>query len=553
MSFSATERESQFRSQLDEPFDLAIIGGGITGTGVARDAASRGLRVILFERGDLASGTSSASSRLIHGGLRYLEHYKFRLVHESVAERWALYKLAPHLVSPLPFLFPIYEGEKPGLGLISLGTFAYSMLAAFRTPGGRKTHNPASVARVEPTLNQDALSGAAEYYDCRTDDARLTLETAMDAAELGATLIPYAEVTQVLPSDSGNRLKVFHRFLQREVEVKARVVVVAAGPWTDRALGICTAATSAWLRPTKGVHLVFRRERLPVSKAVVMKAIPDDGRISFAIPWGDHTYVGTTDTDFPDPDLSPTVNRLDARYLLDTTNRYFPGASLTLDDIVSVWAGLRPLVAPEEGQTLDPSDVSREERIETIDQRMVVVAGGKLTTYRVMARHVVDMAARILRQRYHRKVTRSRICKRPLPGGQGLQSLEQESLRLRAAHRDLPEEWVTSLVNRYGRRAETICQMASRDSSLAAPLAGGTDVRLAELAYAVQHEYVSTVEDFLVRRTSIYYRAADQGLAASETVARTLESAGIIDALSASEMLDAYREKVAAWKVDIRS
>jgi glycerol-3-phosphate dehydrogenase len=553
MPFTAVGREEVFRQSSDVLYDIVVIGGGIVGCGAARDAASRGLKVLLLERQDIASGTSSMSSRLIHGGLRYLEHFRLGLVHESVQERWTLMKLAPHLVSPLEFLFPVYRGEKPGLGLISMGTLTYSALAAFRTPGPRKTLKGAQAVTAEPGLNPVDLCGAAGYFDCRTNDARLTLETAMDAHDLGAVILTYSEVSRIQNSDSGCRLTVAHRLSGTEIDVQCRCVVLAAGPWTDDLLAISPVQGSPWVRPTKGVHLVVRQDRLPLEHAVVMKAVPADGRVLFALPWGDHSYIGTTDTDFPDLGMNPTVTASDAKYLLDAANRYFPKAALTVDDIVSVWAGLRPLIAPPPGQELNPSDVSREEKIQVLDRRYVVVAGGKLTTYRVMARKVVDRAAEILATEHGMKTPCSRLGHRPLPGGRGISSLPDETTRLCAAHPHLSPYWVETLVGRYGANGASVCRLLEEHPEWGEPLPNAPTTCLAEVHYAVHHEAVSTIEDFLVRRTYIYYKTPDQGLAAAEIVARILQQYGLTDSAGAAAMLNAYRERIHAWKLDIRT
>ncbi len=541
----------RFRNLEDHPVDIAIIGGGIVGAGVAREAALRGYSVALFEREDLASGTSSRSSRLIHGGLRYLEHGRLGLVHESVSERWRLLRLAPHLVAPLPFLFPVYRGERPGLGTMRLGTWVYSMLAAFRTPGPRQSYDAPELARTEPQLRTADAVGAAGYFDCATNDARLTLETALDAAAAGAAICPRALVRSVRNDGDGALLEVEDLFAGDRHEIRARVVVVAAGPWTDRVLASARPGMTGWLRPTKGVHLVVPAEKLPIRNAVVMRSVHNDHRITFAIPWLSHTYVGTTDTDFPDPDAPLTVTPADVRYMLDIANHYFPGAALSPDDVTSVWAGLRPLVAPHdevaEGQA-NPSDLSREEKLETYDGRFVVVAGGKLTTYRVMAEHVVRAAARLLQAQGVPVRPGGVTADRPLPGAQGLDHVEALATRLVEANSAFDRSWVRYLALRYGVRARLVLDIARSDPALAEPLPGCNRLRLAEVHHHVLNELATSIEDILVRRTYVHYRTADQGSAAAEAVADCLVKLEAASTEQARAMVQSYRDSLKSWR-----
>jgi len=546
-SFSARDRQQLRNNTSGKTYDLAVIGGGITGAGVARDAASRGLSVVLLERGDIATGTSSRSSRLVHGGLRYLEHFKFGLVHESVTERWKLMKQAPHLVWPMPFLYPVYKGERPGLMTLSAGTLLYSMLCAFRTPGPRKVHSARQVLELEAELRGNNLRGAVEYYDCATNDARLTLETALDAAALGAELFPYAEAVSFVDDGEVTTIEVRDLLLDASWPVSARTVVIAAGPWTDLVLERAVPGTPRWLRPTKGVHLVFAAERLPVTRAVVMKTRGDQ-RMAFAIPWGKVTYVGTTDTEFSDPDAPLTVTREDARYLLDATNDYFPNVSLSLDDIVNAWAGIRPLIGPEDESDVEPvdlSDISREEKLEVYRDRFVVVAGGKLTTYQVMARHVVDRVAKLLASRASISVSGSSASSRPLPGGIGIGSVPALAAQLRASNPGLPGEWLDHLASRYGTRAHQVVELATADSSLLVPLPNCGPVRLAEVNFAVLHEHMCRPDDFLLRRTTIHLTSPDQGAAAVELVCDALTRLGIVAPDDARRMRDEYRSRLA--------
>lgn len=556
MSFTVLERAEQIRQARTDVFDIVVVGGGITGAGVARDAALRGLKVVLLERGDLACGTSSKSSRMIHGGLRYLEHYRFGLVHESVVERWRLMQLAPHLVRPLPFLYPVYKGERPRLPVITLGTFMYSLLCAFRTPGPRRRCSPKVVASLEPGLEQEGLNGAALYYDCSTNDARLTLETAMDAAAEGAVILPRAEVTGSVRGGQGFQVSASDAVTGEEFNVAARSLVLAAGAWTDAVMPLVVPGHGKWLRPTKGVHIVFSAKRFPVNHAVVMRSVHNDGRIVFVVPWGDHTYVGTTDTDFPDAEAGLGVTADDCSYILDICQRYFPDYNLTGDDILSVWAGVRPLVAPEgevdQDEEINPSDVSREEKVELVEPGVVAVAGGKLTTYRVMGAQVVDRLRRSGGESWSLAPGPSVTEDRPLPGGVGVEELDLLAGELQQQHPDLPSDWLAGLAHTYGARAGEVAALAASDRSLLELLPGAKRVRVAEVHFAIRHEYVCSVEDFLVRRTYIYYRTEDQGSAAASVVADALVALGVTDRESASRQVEEYRAGVTEWKTALK-
>jgi glycerol-3-phosphate dehydrogenase len=526
--------------------DIAIIGGGIAGVGVARDAALRGYSVALFERGDFASGTSSRSSRLIHGGLRYLQYGRLGLVHESVSERWRLLNVAPHLVAPLPFIYPIYQGEKPRLGTIKTGTWLYSMLAAFRTPGPRRGYSAASLSKAEPHLRTADLVGGAAYYDCATNDARLTLETAIDAAACGAELFPRTTVTDVGKDGAGSALEVDESISGTRTTVRARVVVVAAGPWTDEVLGFARPETPGWLRPTKGTHIVLSHDKLKLNHAMVMKSVQGDHRVTFAIPWITHTYIGTTDTDCPNPDDGLTTTSEDIAYLLKITNHYFPEADLTPSDVVSTWAGVRPLIAPHDEvakEDVDPSDISREERLLTYDDRFIVAAGGKLTTYRVMAHKITNKASKLLAKQGIVTRRGGATKTRPLPGAQGLGNCAALGNRLQANHPTLPQDWLFYLAQRYGVRGSVIAELAARDRSLAELVPGCAMVRLAEIHYHIAEEYATTIEDILLRRTYAHFRTADNGAAAAEAVADILNQKGVLASAQVAAAIADYRTR----------
>jgi len=359
-AFSLAARPDLIAQQRTQPFDMVVVGGGITGTMIAWDAAQRGLRVALVEKGDFGAGTSSRSSRLAHGGLRYLEQFAFGLVFEGTHERRTLMDLAPHLVRPLPFVVPTYEGDRNGRFKIGMGLWLYDLLAGRRGIGRHESFDRQAFLAVEPAIRAERLTGGLRYFDCATDDGRLTMATARSALEAGA--VPLSQVVfrrPVLEDGQLTGAEVEDRLGGERYVIRTRTLVHAAGPWTDEVLATWPGDLPAMLRPSKGVHLVVPHERLPVRHAVVMNA-PEDGRVTFCIPWREATYIGTTDTEFVEPADEVRATAADVDYLLRIVAHYFPGQAVARDDVISTWAGLRPLVSQDKGSTYD---VSREHTI----------------------------------------------------------------------------------------------------------------------------------------------------------------------------------------------
>ncbi len=502
-----------------ETLDVLVVGGGINGAGITRDAAMRGLRVALVERGDLASGTSSRSSKLIHGGLRYLEQGDVRLVLEAVRERERLQRLAPHLVRPQEFVFPLYRGGPLGPLKLAAGLWAYDLLAGFWNVRWHRMLSPKAVAEAEPALLHDGLCGAGQYWDCRTDDARLVLETALSAAAEGALIVSYAEVAGFVKE--GGRIvgaRVVDRLGGGEVVARAQVVVNAAGPWVDRVVALDAPETPPRLRLTKGVHVVVPHERVGNRAAVVLSAVADR-RVMFVIPWGAHTLVGTTDTDHPGgPDVPPAVEPSDVAYLLDTVNHYFPAARRAPADVVSAFAGLRPLVAPRGKATMSPSAVSREEEVFSSASGLISIAGGKLTTYRLVAKTVVDRVVDALRAAGDRRCFRpSRTGEVPLPGGAVPPATLAAALS-RDGHGVAPAV-IDHLAGRYGSRLDEVLGLVARDQRLGEPIVAGLPDPRAEVVEAVEREWALTLEDVMRRRTQVALRDASAGAAAADDVA----------------------------------
>jgi glycerol-3-phosphate dehydrogenase len=518
-SAALTQRAQSLANLGSRRFDVLVVGGGITGVGVARDAALRGMNVALVERDDFASGTSSRSSRLVHGGLRYLEHGHLHLVFESSLERRRLLELAPHLVRPLEFIWPVYEGARVPRWKLGAGLFLYDLLALFRNVAPHRRLDPDEVIAREPRLRAEDLTGGASYFDAATDDARLTLATALGAHEAGATVANHAGVRRLLVTRgrTGGAI-VADSIGGSEVSVRARIVVNAAGPWSDEIRRLDEPSARATLRGTKGVHVTVPRDRIGNHNALTLLS-PVDGRVMFLLPGDTHAVVGTTDTE---TDASPDdvrASRDDVDYLLRTANHFFPAAKLTAEDVVCAWAGIRPLVAGRFGT--DASAASREHEITVSERGVVSVSGGKLTTYRAMSAEVVDVVEREL----GRVATPSETARVPLPGGD-FDSFEQEVERaLRTLGGSVTSgmtgvaERAEQLVRAYGSRWKAVWAPVADDPSLAEPLVAGLPYTRAEVAYAVSDEMAVTLADALVRRTHVAFESRDHGRGAAPIAA----------------------------------
>jgi glycerol-3-phosphate dehydrogenase len=516
----------------EEDLDVLVIGGGINGAGIARDAALRGLRVAVIEQKDLAYGTSSRSSKLVHGGLRYLEQLEFSLVFEAVSERRILLDIAPHLVNPLGFLFPVYKGSRRNLTTINAGMWVYEGLSLFRSPKRHRTLKKKDVEKEEPCLQTDNLKGAPLYYDCSTDDARLTLESALDATDNGAIVATWARCEGFVKNDSGRvvAVKVRNVFTDELKEVRAPAVINATGPWTDRTLSMSKDSDRELLRPTKGVHIVVDYDKLPVNNAVVCFH-PEDERVLFAIPWGDRTYLGTTDTDYEGDPGDVYAVREDVDYLLEAARYYFPDWPLGDDDVISTWAGLRPLMKPQkaDGESIDESAVSREHQIVVTDDGIITIAGGKLTTFRRMSAEVVDTAVKLLRLSgaIEGPLEKAETDHKPLPGAVNWppdddhERVVKEVLDIGGGY--IEADTARLLANTYGMRAVQLARMVYREPELARRLAADRPEILAQVDYGVQNELAATVTDILIQRTQVFYRANDQGLGAAPLVAQRMQ------------------------------
>jgi len=552
--FSHQTRATALASVAADPVDVLVIGGGITGAGIARDAALRGFRTALVDKADFGAGTSSQSSRLIHGGIRYLEQGALGLVFEASRERRALLRIAPHLVRPLAFLFPVYRGGRVPAWKLRAGMWLYDLLAAFRNVGRHRWLRPRKVRRVEPGLRDRGLAGAALYYDAHTDDARLVLATVRSAARAGALVANYAEVTSLLKPDGRVRGATVRDVLTGETRtIRALVVVNAAGPWVDAVRRLDDPWAPPLLRLTKGAHVAVQRRRIGNEHAITLLS-QIDGRVIFVIPWGGLSYVGTTDTD---ADTSPDAVRVtaeDVTYLLRSANAAFPDAHLAPNDVVSVWAGLRPLLRPPQDDQAAPSQVSREHRVVESPQGLITIAGGKLTTYRLMARDVVDRVAARLHELDGRPVARRPHTDRlPLPGGE---AAELDVLVEGARARGVSEATARHLVASYGSETPAILNLVDRDRGLGAAIVPGRPEIWAEVAHAVDREMALRIQDVLVRRLHLFYEYAEQATALMTPVAQRMKKLlGWDEVREAEELVDYFRlvERARMFRTELKT
>ena len=523
---SPEAREAMLARLPAERLDLLVVGGGITGAGIARDAALRGLAVALVERNDFAAGTSSRSSKLIHGGVRYLEQGDVALVRESADERQVLRRLAPHLTAPLLMVMPTY-GRTMHTKL-AVGLWTFEKIATVPADERHAMLTREETLRNEPALDGERLFGAATFTEYLTDDARLVLATVKGAHAAGAHCVNHVAVTGLDPGGTTTVVHLQDALAGARCRVSARVVVNAAGPWVDAVRALAGAAGGRRLHLTKGIHLVVPHARLPIRHAVVMQT--RDRRSAFAVPRDGASYIGTTDTDHGPPVDHPAVTADDAEYLLDAANRCFAGSPVTVSDVTGTWAGLRPLLH-EDGKR--PSEISRKDEI-MVDAStgLISIAGGKLTTYRRMAERVVDLVCKRLG---HRAACRSEEV--PLPGGE--RSPEDVARRLPA----LPAGTAERLVRLHGADAETIVARGVDN------VPGLPGVLRAEIAHVLDTEMALTLEDLLERRTRLLLFDPRQGLEGLGAVAETAAARlGWTRERTAAEV-EAYRALAASLRL----
>jgi glycerol-3-phosphate dehydrogenase len=537
-TWSLAERSRALAQAEREGVDLLVVGGGITGAAVLRDAASRGLRALLVDREDFAAGTSSRSSKLIHGGFRYIAEGQLGVTREACRERDRLLRLDPHLVTPVPFLFPSFAGGKYPLWQVRGGLFAYAALANFRRTARFRMLDHAEIAAYCPLLRREGLRGAGHYHDGQTDDARLVLETIASARRLGlragahrAEAVPHAEIAEFVRGAEGvlAGARIRDRLDGRIRHVPAAVTLNAAGPAVERVRGLDPGARGPELRPAKGVHLAIPVDRVPAAGAVTFEA--EDGRSLFLVPWGEVSLLGTTDA-WSDEIDAPTVTIEEVHYLLDAANAVFPGAGLNTNDIRSVYAGVRPLASEGDADPeRPPSSVSREHRVWEDASGLISAVGGKLTTHRAMGEALVDRAIARLPHERRAQIGRSRTWELPLrESGEPVEPLA-EALRARFA---VDARVADHLARVCGSEAEAL--LAGTPPEEHRPI-GGSRHCAAELRFAWRRECAATLCDLLERRTRIAIRAAGQGLPElARLAAVAAEEAGWDEARRQDEM-----------------
>ncbi len=501
IAFSNVNRKENLQKIAKDSYDLVVIGGGITGAGIALDASARGIKVLLLEKGDFASGTSSKSTKLIHGGLRYLKQFDFWLVKEVGSERAIVHKLAPHLVIPEKMLLPLIEGGSYGKWLTSIGLKVYDILAQVSGDDKRQMLEKKEAMKLEPLLPKKILNGAGYYAEYRTDDARLTLENLKTSLQFGAQLFNYAKVTDFIYDDEQVvGVKFTDTIFGDAYNVSSKYVINAAGPWVDELRSVNQSKKGKRLHLTKGVHLVFPKEKLPVKQSVYFD-IPD-GRRMFAIPRGKVTYVGTTDTNYNLDKDHVTTDIADAIYLVSAVNNMFPDIELELDDIISSWAGLRPLIH-EEGKSA--SELSRKDEIFTSDTGLVSIAGGKLTGYRKMAERAVNRIAKKMEEDHDIELAHCTTDKIPLCGND-FKKFKHVKKYINKVFEDLQADkfeqydaWY--LVTTYGKQTESILALYAR---IKGDKPKERMIR-AEAQFAIAHEMALNPSDFFIRRTGRLY------------------------------------------------
>ncbi len=509
MEFSFRTRNQWLQELAQKELDILVIGGGITGAGIAREAALRGYAVALVEKHDFGSGTSSRSSKLVHGGFRYMAQWHFGLVHEALVERYHLMQLAPHLVHPQSFLLPIYRNQLVSPWLIHLGLFLYDWLTFGKNIGRHQMLTVDRIAKEVPLLRRENLQKAALYMDARVDDFRLVLATIKAAVFQGAIAVNYVEARQLERKESPFLVQLKDRLTGEKITVRTRAIANASGPWCDAVLQQFTGHPRRHVRPTKGVHLLLHQDRFPIRHAITLFN-RRDGRPIFAIPFSPFVVLGTTDTDFNTTPEQVSTHAADVKYLLQVFNDYFPDVQLQSTDIISTYAGVRPLIYE---QNKKASEVSREHQIFQSPPGLFSIIGGKLTTYRVMAQDMVALLGKFLRQRYGVRGRADDLSLQiPLWGGriahweefyrQYQQIMVQEGFSPEAAHH---------LLTSYGSDVVEVLQVIRQTADGANRIHPELPYLWGEIDYHLHQEMALRVEDFLVRRLHIYSLDAQQG------------------------------------------
>ena len=516
-------REQNIAKLQRESFDILVVGGGITGAGIARDAALRGYKTALIEKADFCSGTSSKSSKLVHGGFRYLDNLEFGLVHESLMERKTLMEIAPHLVHPIQCLLPLHQHNAKPPWMIHIGLFLYDFLSFTKRIGYHQMLSKNEIQRLEPLLRHDDLKKIALYYDCQADDFRLVMANLQSAAQDGAVVANYVKAVDIL-KENGQivGIKAMNEISSESFPIQSHVLANATGPWCDYLRQALLKDSHHHVRTTKGIHLVIHRKDLPINHTILGQAV-QDGRYIFAVPWRQFVFLGTTDTDYDgDPDHIAT-ERNDVDYLVEAFNHYFPDANLNDDKIISTFAGLRPL-AFEEGKTA--SSVTREYEIFEQPKNFFNIIGGKLTTYRTMAKEMVNRMAKKLDKSFDIFPINPKCLtdKMPLYGGNISDYAaffnEWKSTLTNRLHLD--EKIATHLIESYGSRLPDVLEYIEKTVNGKERFLPGLPYIWGQLDYALEHEMTLALDDFLIRRTHLFSLDRKQALDIHEEVASQL-------------------------------
>ncbi|WP_226036023.1 glycerol-3-phosphate dehydrogenase/oxidase [Aquibacillus saliphilus] len=505
VKFSNLYRENIFDSLTVDPLDVLVVGGGITGAGIALDATTRGLKTALVEMQDFSAGTSSRSTKLVHGGLRYLQQFEVSMVAEVGRERAVVYENGPHVTTPEWMLLPFYKNGNLGPWAANVGLKAYDFLARVKKNERRIMLNSKEAIEKEPLLNKKQLKGAGYYVEYKTDDARLTIEVLKKAREHGATAINYTKVTDFI-YDAESKVVgavIEDQITGKELQVYAKKVINATGPWVDELREMDSSKKGKTLHLTKGVHLVFDGKRFPLQQAIYYDN--HDGRMIFAIPRSGKTYVGTTDTSYDGDIVDPAMTKLDRDYIIDAINFMFPTVGLEINDVESSWAGLRPLIE-EEGKK--PGEISRQDEIFISKSGLISMAGGKLTGYRKMAENVVDKIVKQLKQDLGILYSDSETKTLAISGGEvggpdGFELFKKKKLD-DAKLIGLDASVASSLIQRYGANVDKVFANVGELTNEA--LEANIDIIVfAQLRYAIDEECIYKPADFFVRRTGALY------------------------------------------------
>ncbi len=497
MDFSSENRNLILKEMEQEKFDVLVIGGGITGSGIALDAATRGVKTALVEMQDFAAGTSSRSTKLVHGGLRYLKQLEVKMVAEVGKERAIVYENGPHVTTPEWMLLPIYEGGTFGKFSTSIGLFVYDFLAGVKSSERRKMLSAEETLKHEPLLKKEGLKGGGYYVEYKTDDARLTIEVIKEAVKQGATAVNYTKVEAFIYENGRVKgVKVVDQLTKNSYNIYANKIVNAAGPWVDSLREKDQSRKGKSLQLTKGIHLVIDQSRFPLNQAIYFDT--PDGRMVFAIPRDGKTYVGTTDTAYKGDIIHPRMTTEDRQYVINAINYMFPSLNINSKDIESSWAGLRPLIH-EDGKS--PSEISRKDEIWKSDSGLITIAGGKLTGYRKMAELVVDLLVKKFKEEEDRTFPSCLTKTLPISGGnfggsKNFQSFINEKVKLGIAY-GLSREEAEKLVKRYGSNIDKVFEYRKDfDAESGLPL-----YVYLEMIYSIRHEMTTKPIDFFFRRT----------------------------------------------------